>query len=51
MPPRTRTEQPPPIAEPSRLAGRYLRHDAAYAARLLAAAAARRYGRDASRSV
>ena len=31
-------------AEPSRLAGRYLRHDAPYAARLLANAATRRYG-------
>ena len=32
-------------------AGRYLRHDAPYAARLLANAAARRYGRLARRSV
>src|SRR2546423_127315 len=31
-------------SEPRRLAGRYLRHDAPYAARLLANAAARRYG-------
>jgi N-acetylglucosaminyldiphosphoundecaprenol N-acetyl-beta-D-mannosaminyltransferase len=31
-------------AEPRRLAGRYLRHDAPYAARLLANATARRYG-------
>jgi exopolysaccharide biosynthesis WecB/TagA/CpsF family protein len=31
-------------SEPRRLAGRYLRHDAAYAARLLANATARRYG-------
>jgi len=37
--------------EPGRLAGRYLRHDAPYAARLLANAAARRYGRLARRSV
>ena len=33
--------------EPSRLAGRYLRRDAPYAARLLANAASRRYGRSA----
>lgn len=31
-------------SEPRRLAGRYLRHDAAYAARLLANATAKRYG-------
>ena len=31
-------------SEPRRLAGRYLRHDAPYAARLLANATARRYG-------
>jgi len=37
--------------EPGRLAGRYLRQDAPYAARLLANAAARRYGRSARRSV
>ena len=37
--------------EPRRLAGRYLRRDAPYAARLLANAAAQRYGRPARRSV
>jgi N-acetylglucosaminyldiphosphoundecaprenol N-acetyl-beta-D-mannosaminyltransferase len=37
--------------EPGRLAGRYLRRDAPYAARLLANAAARRYGRSTRRSV
>jgi len=37
--------------EPRRLAGRYLRRDAPYAARLLANAAAQRYGRVSRRSV
>jgi len=37
--------------EPRRLAGRYLRRDAPYAARLLANAAAQRYGGKARRSV